>query len=282
VALSASGAGYVYGAGEPWAVDAVRGVDLDLDLGGVHLIVGPTGSGKSTLLKLLSGLLEPTTGAVSVDGRDARDVSRGTVGLAFQEPESQLFADTVSEDVAFGPRNLGMSETDAHASTRTALEAVGLDVEEFGERSPFTLSGGECRRVALAGILAMQPRYLLLDEPTAGLDSAGRAAVRDTVARLRGSTGVAIVTHDAEEFLGECDQLVMLREGTVVFSGEPHEAIAEPRRFAEAGVRPPSVLEAQMLARDAGLDIGRFALDPVEAAALIARAASASARRERQ
>ncbi|MBE0417074.1 MAG: ATP-binding cassette domain-containing protein [Coriobacteriia bacterium] len=275
MSLALTGVSYTYAAGTSFATRALVSVDVAFGPGEVVLVLGATGSGKSTLLRVAAGLLAPDAGSVTLDGRlvdGPLAVVRPGVGFVFQSPEMQLFAETVEVDVAFGPRNQGLSEDEARIEALRALAAVGLDAEEFGTRSPFSLSGGEARRAAIAGVLAMTPGYLLLDEPTAGLDLSGREAVQAIVVAARTRAGVVVVTHDAEEFLGVADRVILLSEGRVIFDGPADELVQSPERFAEAGLRAPEILRAQMLARDAGLALPRFALDPLAAAALIAGA----------
>lgn len=266
---------FAYGAGTPMEVRALDGISLDIDRGHLALVLGPTGSGKSTLLRVVAGLLIPDTGTVTVDGEPIRSGSiarSGSVGIVFQSPETQLFSETVLGDVSYGPRNQGLSKSSAIAEAEKALSAVGLDPQEFGRRSPFGLSGGEARRVALAGVLAMRPSYLLLDEPTAGLDWEGRTALAAALRAIRSTTGLIVVTHDAEEFLGEAQTALVLGAGSPVFTGPADELIARPSILAEAGLRPPPVLEALERARAHGADLQRLTLDPVEAAELLVRA----------
>jgi energy-coupling factor transport system ATP-binding protein len=194
------------------------------------------------------------------------------VGLVFQDAESQLFADTVLEDVEFGPRNLGVSAADAAAASRDALAAVGLEPEVYGARSPFTLSGGEARRAAIAGVLAMRPRYLLADEPTAGLDASGRRALRALLSEARAAAGVVVVSHAADEFLGAADRVLILEAGRSAWYGSADDVIRHPEIIVEHGLVPPDVLEVQRIAASHGLDAGPFTLDPASAATALARA----------
>lgn len=260
---------------------ALEGVSLALEPGELAVVLGPTGSGKTTLLRAAAGLLAPTSGTVTVDDRPAagRGSLRGAVGLVFQRPEAQFFAPSVEEDCAFGPRNLGRSTEEARADVRAALRAVRLDPDEFGSREPWGLSGGEARRAALAGVLAMRPRYLLLDEPTAGLDAAGRAAVLAAVDVVRAGAGLLVVTHDSDLFLGRADTVLILRAGRVAFSGGVAALLEELPALAAAGAaEPPEVVRAQMLARERGAMLGgRLELDPDAAAAALARAAGGGA-----
>lgn len=277
MALSLEQAGHVYGDGTAYATRALRDVTLRVERGELAVVLGATGSGKSTMLKLAAGLALPTDGRVEVDGvaTDGSEAPslRGRVGLVFQRPEAQLFAETVADDVAFGPRNLGLSAEEALAAAERALVAVALDPAAFQERSPFTLSGGEARRVAIAGVLAMRPPYLLLDEPTAGLDAAGRAAVLGAVAAAREDAGVIVVTHDAEEFLPMADHVLVLAEGRPLFAGPPAEILADPEPLVAAGLALPGVLEVLVLARARGTSLGMLTLDPALAADLLAQAA---------
>lgn len=265
MALVARDVSYTYAGGQSFSVEALRSVDLSLERGDLVVVTGTTGSGKSTLLRLLAGLLTPSQGAVAVDGTDpsARD-ARGSVAIVFQDPESQFFAETLHADVMFGPRNLGLD--DAPGEADRALRTVGLDPDVYGARSPFSLSGGEARRGAIAGALAMAAPYLLLDEPTSGLDIDGRRAIREALAAERKRSGVLVVTHDPVEFLDEATTVVALDSGAVAFSGTPQELYDDPAPYARAGLELPPVVRAQLLAREAGMRLERIVCDPVQAA----------------
>ncbi len=265
--------GMIYQAGHEYSVAALDAVTVEVEPGRLTLLVGATGSGKSTLLRIASGLLAPTGGSATIDGAplDA-GAARGKVGLIFQDAESQLFADTVLDDVAFGPANLGEKVEDAREAARDALRSVGLDPESYGHRSPFALSGGEMRRAAIAGVLAMRPRYLLADEPTAGLDAPGRRAVRRLLVAQSKHAGVVVVSHAAEEFLGEADDLVIMGAGRIVWSGPAADAIADPGILTRHGLQAPPVLEVQRLAVERGASLPAITLDPSAAAAALATA----------
>lgn len=271
--LSLESVDYTYSVGSRLLQPALRGVSLEVAPGEIVLLLGATGSGKSTLLRIAAGLLVPQAGVGTIDGEPlAAGTARGRVGLVFQNPESQLFAETVLADVSFGPANMGASDDEAADRSREALRSVGLDPEAFGDRSPFGLSGGEARRVAIAGVLAMRPRYLLLDEPTAGLDSSGRTAVLAALARVRTSVGTVVVSHDAEEFLGEADRVLVLAEGSPAFSGSSAELLDDPATLVSAGVGLPPLIETQLLARAAGCGTPRLVATPIEAAEEMAAA----------
>ncbi|MDO8914575.1 MAG: ATP-binding cassette domain-containing protein [Coriobacteriia bacterium] len=272
MALTLTDVAFDYAVGTSLAQPALRGVTFSVAPGECVVVLGPSGSGKTTLLRIAGGLLIPSRGDVTVDGmsRGARRVDpfRGAVGLAFQRPEAQFFAATVGEDVAFGPRNLGNG--DGAAAAESALELVGLSPGDFAERSPFTLSGGEARRAALAGILAMSPRYLLLDEPTSGLDAAGHRAVSEAIARARATAGVVVVTHDAAEFLDHADRVLVLQEGAAAFSGSVRDLLADADRLEAGGAWvPPEHVRAQLLARRLGRTTSPPVLDPGEAARIL-------------
>jgi energy-coupling factor transport system ATP-binding protein len=272
VPLTLEGIGYTYAAGTGFSERALDSVSLSVERGELVLVLGATGSGKSTLLRIAAGLLEGAEGSAMIDGTPlTRKAARGQVGLVFQDAESQLFAESVAADVAFGPRNMGLQETEADEAARDALRRVGLPPEEYGARSPFSLSGGEARRAAIAGVLAFSPRYLLLDEPTAGLDARGRAIVNLIVSDARLHAGVVVVSHSAEEFLADADRVLVLSAGRAVYDGPAVDLIADPAPFAAAGLLAPDVLRAQMLARERGCDLGAFTLDPTQAATSLAR-----------
>jgi energy-coupling factor transport system ATP-binding protein len=267
-------ASFRYESGGGPLVPAIEELSLSVDTGGLLLVVGETGSGKSTLLRVAAGLLEPSSGSVSLDGEPlTRRSARGTIGLVFQDPESQLFADTVLQDVAFGPTNLGLDPEEARVRAEEALARVGLDSATYGRRSPFHLSGGESRRAAIAGVLAMRPRYLLFDEPTAGLDAGGRRAVSEIIAAERVHSGVVVVSHSAEDFLSQADQVAILCAGRVEFCGTPQRLMAEPEIFARAGLVAPGLLRLMSLGRERGLQFESGRMDPVEVADVIARSA---------
>lgn len=266
---------HTYGRGTAFAVDALIDVSLSVEPGRLTVVLGPTGSGKSTLLGIASGLLAPTSGSVVLDGTPAEGVLAGRaggVGLVFQAPETQLFAESVLDDVAFGPVNLGLPRSEALDRAKEALVTVGLEPEEFADRSPFALSGGEARRVALAGVLAMRPAYLLLDEPTAGLDARGREAVLSVLREIVPTTGVAIVTHDADEFLALADDALVLSRGRSLYWGPVEGLVRDPEPLDRSGLIVPEVVRALHDARDAGIAVEPVTADPVRAAALLAAA----------
>jgi len=281
VALIVDNATCEYAGGSAMASRALEGVSLKVARGGLALVLGPTGSGKTTLLRVAAGLLPLAGGAVSADGGAITDSAsaRGLVGLLFQRPEAQFFAMTVEEDCAFGPANLGRSPAEARADAREALAAVGLDPVAFGEREPWSLSGGEARRVALAGVLAMRPRYLLLDEPTAGLDAEGCAAVITVIERVRETAGVAIVTHDPDRFIDTTDTVLVLGAGRETFAGDVGEFLrALPGLAASGAAEPPSVPRALLLAGQRGATFpGGLTLDVDTAAAMLLAARGAGA-----
>ncbi|HEY8489132.1 MAG TPA: energy-coupling factor transporter ATPase [Thermaerobacter sp.] len=247
-------ASVVYHPGQPDAVEALRGIDLEVRRGEFLAVVGANGSGKSTLARLLNGLLVPTRGEVRVAGRSTADPQarweiRRLVGMVFQNPDNQLVAPTVEEDVAFGPENLGLPRQEIARRVRTALETVGL--WERRADPPHRLSGGQKQRVALAGILAMQPQCLVLDEATAMLDPAGRAEVLETVARLHRERAmtVVLITHFLEEAV-RAERVVVLERGRIVASGRPRELFDRPDWLERLGlVAPPMGRLAERLRR---------------------------------
>ena len=226
---------YTYQANTPFEGRALFGVDLEIVEGSYTALIGHTGSGKSTILQLLNGLNVPTAGSVIIDemvitptsvNKDIKQV-RKKVGLVFQFPESQVFDETVLKDVAFGPQNFGVSKEEAEATAREKLALVGID-EELYERSPFELSGGQMRRVAIAGILAMEPSVLVLDEPTAGLDPAGRKELMAIFKELhRSGMTIVLVTHLMDDVANFADYVYVLEKGKVVRSGHPSAVFQE-------------------------------------------------------
>lgn len=267
MALIADNVSFTYEAGTAFAVPAITGANVRIDRGRIVLIVGPSGAGKSTLLGLLGGMLAPTSGRVLVDGLGlSTPEAHGSVGVVFQNPEAQLFAETVSADVAFGPRNLGKGQAEAESLSAEAMRNVGLEPTAFGQRSPFTLSGGEARRAALAGVLAMRPAYLLLDEPTAGLDAEGRIALLGALDVARRDAGLAIVTHDPADLLPLADEVLAVSQGTVKGRSSVSDLYADPLAFARLGVRAPDVEQVQALASVRSGVVLPLASEPEEAA----------------
>jgi len=280
VALQLTGVTFTYGAGTEFAQPALADVDLTIVPGSVTLIAGPTGSGKSTLLRIAAGLIPLQAGHVDADQRDSLEGLTGArdgIGLVFQFPETQLFGETVIEDVAFGPRHQGLDHASAEEIARQALQRVGLPPGRFANRSPFSLSGGEARRAALAGVIALAPRYLLLDEPTAGLDPEGREAVLAVIDEVRDDVGVAVVSHDLEGFLGHADRALILSEGRPAFFGRADQVVQEPEVLGEVGLVVPDILRVQLAARRHGIVLERLTMDAEEAGAAIAAAGGWSA-----
>lgn len=201
---------------------ALENISFELEAGEFTVIAGPAGSGKTTLIKHFNGILRLQTGKVSVDGLDAGEkVVRKKVGMLFQHSRDQLFSETVYREIAFGPSNFGIKGKELEARVRETLELVHLDPRLL-ERSPFSLSGGEMRKVALAGVLALRPAYLVLDEPTAGLDPESRESFREDLRKIRKmGVGIVVVTHDLDEFLPLAEKVVLLKEGKLAFAGSP-------------------------------------------------------------
>lgn len=273
------GLSHRYMIGTPFEVVALRDVNLTLERGEIVGLIGPTGSGKSTLLQHLNGLLRPQEGRVWVDGLDLTDPQvdlrqvRHIVGLVFQQPEDQLFERYVGDDIAFGPQALGLDLEEQRARVRWAMEAVGLDFETFKDRLTFTLSGGERRKVALAGVLALQPRVLVLDEPTAGLDPESRAEFLDWLMRFHRETGVSILlaTHNMEDIACVAQRVYVLVEGRIIAEGSPREVFVHPERLRAHGLDVPVTVQVMHRLRAYGLDVRPDALTLDEAVTEIRR-----------
>jgi cobalt/nickel transport system ATP-binding protein len=229
-------------------VPAIKGIDLVAEPGSTVALLGPSGSGKSTLLMVLRGLLEPDAGVVVLDGSVAADKEyarrQREIGLVFQEPETQLFATTARDDVAFGPRQLGWPADMVDAAVEEALDLVGLTGNEFGERHPYSLSGGEQRRLALAGVLAMRPKMLLLDEPFVSLDPGARRDLAAVVRRLvESGMGLMLATHDVDQAWSLCDERLLLVGGELVAAGDWDFAGAGAELLAAHRLRTPFFVE---------------------------------------
>lgn len=261
------------------AVQALSDVSLSIEDGEFVALIGPTGSGKSTLVQHFNGLLRPPKGVVVVDGIDVGDrradlrALRRRVGMVFQYPEHQLFEETVFDDVAFGPRCLGFSPDETRERVRRALSLVGLDPDEVGHRSPFTLSGGQKRRVALAGVLALECPILVLDEPTAGLDPRGRRELMQLLARLnRSGTTVVLVTHDMEEVAAWARRALLLSAGRLVADEPVRELFCRHGELLEAhGLGVPAVVQVLRRLKALGAPVAGDGLTVEEAAREILR-----------
>jgi len=266
---------HIYLEGTPMAKVALRDVSLTIEDGEFIGLIGHTGSGKSTLVQHLNGLLMPTSGKVYVDGVDLTDKNtslkaiRQKVGLVFQYPEHQLFGETVYEDVAFGPRNAGLGEAEVEARVHEALEIVGLEYSELKDRSPFELSGGQKRRVAIAGVLAMKPAVLILDEPTAGLDPEGSADILSKIQALHAAGGITVimVSHSMEDVARMSTRLIVMEQGGVVLDGPPREVFAHVERLREMSLGVPQVTELMHELKKRGLPVQTdiLTLDEAEA-----------------
>ena len=255
---------YIYSKGTPFERRALNDVSLEISKGEFVAVIGHTGSGKSTLVQHLNGLLKPSQGTAAIDDIDltgkGADVkaARQQVGMVFQYPEHQIFAETVFEDIAFGPRNKGFNEGEVAKQVREAMTFVGLDYDTYAQRSPFQLSGGQMRRVAIAGVVAMNPDYLVLDEPSAGLDPRSRNAVFKEILALHKSRGIAIVlvTHSMEEAARYADRMLVINGGRVMFDGKPIEIFRDhSKELVEVGMDVPQAFKLADMLRKKGLEL---------------------------
>lgn len=266
---------YTYGRGTPYEKTALSGVDLTIEQGEFVGIIGHTGSGKSTLIQHLNGLIHPTEGRVLVDGVDlagkGKEVmaKRHSVGMVFQYPEQQLFEETVAQDIAFGPKNLGCSEETVKERVKEAMDFVGLDYDTYAGRSPFRLSGGQMRRVAIAGVIAMKPDFLILDEPSAGLDPVGRREIFSQIRKWyeEGAFSVILVSHNMDDIARLATRLLVMSHGRCILDGRPMDIFLHHRKeLEEAGVDVPPLTKTLLALKERGIPVPEEAVTCEEAA----------------
>jgi energy-coupling factor transport system ATP-binding protein len=253
---------YRYNAGTAMENTALNDVNIKINDSEFIGLIGHTGSGKSTLVQHLNGLIKPTEGGIYVDGADIWDEGydlkklRGEVGLVFQYPEHQLFETDVFTDVCFGPKNLGLSEKEIQLRAYEALKMVGIE-DDYFYQSPFDLSGGQKRRVAIAGVLAMKPKVLVLDEPTAGLDPKGRDELLDKLSSIRKETGctIVLVSHSMEDVANYADRIVVMDKGTVVYDDTPRNVFKHYKELKEMGLGVPQITETMYALKEAGFNV---------------------------
>ena len=272
--LSVKNLKYVYSAGTPFEHTALEDVSFSVNRGEFIGIIGHTGSGKSTLMQQLNGLLKPTSGSVILDGQDIWSDKKLTrqarfrVGLVFQYPEYQLFEETVYRDIAFGPKNMGLSAEEIDRRVREAAGFVGITDAQL-QASPFDLSGGQKRRVAIAGVIAMEPEILILDEPTAGLDPSGRREILSNIAAYRKSQNATImmVSHSMEDVARLTDRLLVLSGSRLAMDGTPDEIFAHAEELLNMGLNIPQVTQVFLHLRNMGLDVsGVYTIEQAVAA----------------
>lgn len=254
---------YIYNPGTPFERKALNHIDLEIEQGEFIGLIGHTGSGKSTLVQHLNGLIKPSSGDIIIDGinickkdTDLKKI-RQKVGLVFQYPEYQLFEETIYKDIAFGPQNLGLKEEQIHERVREAMEVVGLDYESLKDRSPFELSGGQKRRVAIAGVIAMKPKVLILDEPTAGLDPHGRDEILNEIQGLFEKEGITIilVSHSMEDIAKLVDRIVVMDSGRVAMDGKTRDIFKKSKELEEIGLGIPQITKFMKAYKAKGHDI---------------------------
>ena len=265
---------YVYMPKTPYERVALNKVNLTIEEGSFTAIAGHTGSGKSTLVQHLNGLLTPADGEVLVDGVNlsGKDKAakikawhaRQQVGMVFQYAETQLFEETVEKDIAFGPQNQGLEEAEVQERVREAMELVGLSYKDYKDVSPFALSGGQMRRVAIAGVLAMRPKYLVLDEPAAGLDPRGREELMSTIQKLhkKWKLTIVFVSHSMEDIARLADNLLVMQTGKLRAVGTPAEIFADAQLLQETGLEPPQIMQIMQRLQKAGLPVDSSAITP--------------------
>ncbi len=254
---------YYYNRGTPFEVKALDNINLKINEGEFIAIIGHTGSGKSTLIQQFNGLVFPDEGEVLVEGQSTKSekadltLVRQKIGLVFQYPEYQLFEDTIEKDISYGPRNLGLSEEEIAIRVKDSMQRVGLDYEIFKDKSPFDLSGGEKRRVAIAGILAMNPDVLVLDEPAAGLDPSGRDEIFDELTKIHKNLGITviIVSHSMEDVARLVDRIIVMDHGKVAMDDIPMEIFKRDDELINMGLRAPVIRSFMKLLKSRGMDI---------------------------
>ena len=266
---------YVYMAGGPCETKALNDVSLTIGDGEFIGLIGHTGSGKSTLVQHLNGLIMPTSGRVLVDGMDLADKGtdrravRQRVGLVFQYPENQLFEETVEKDIAFGPKNLGLDDAEIDRRVRDAMRRVALDYDRLHERSVFELSGGQMRRVAIAGVLAMEPQVLVLDEPCAGLDPRGREEILGLIKKLHEEAGTTIVmvSHSMDDVASLAERVIVMNHGELVMDGAPRDVFACGEELRGMGLDVPQAVQLAGKLRERGFDIpeGIYRIEEIKA-----------------
>ena len=269
---------HLYDKGMPTEQLALDNISFTAEDGQMVGIIGHTGSGKSTLLQHLNGLLKPDSGRIVIGGTDITEPGvsmvqiRKKIGLVFQYPEYQLFEETVAKDVAFGPKNLGLSQEEIDERVREAIELVGLDFETIKDRSPFDLSGGQKRRVAIAGVVAMRPEVLILDEPTAGLDPKAHKDVLAMVEEVHRRTGniTILVSHNMADIARLCDKIIVIDSGKLVTTGTPYEVFSKKDELRAVGLELPPVTKFTESLRERGLQLESTILDIDQAADQIA------------
>lgn len=253
---------YIYQTGTPFETHVLKNINLEIKKGSFVALIGHTGSGKSTLIQHLNALLKPTSGKIIIDGQDITDpktnlrLIRQKVGLVFQYPEHQLFDETVYKDIAFGPHNMALSPEEIKNRVYEAIELVGIKEDKL-EISPFELSGGQKRRVAIAGVLAMKPQVLILDEPTAGLDPKARDSILNRIKFLHEKTGITVilVSHSMEDVARIAEQVIVMNDGEVEMSGTISDIFSHAKRLKEIGLNIPQVTQLAIKLAQNGVDI---------------------------
>lgn len=264
---------HVYGMGTAFEKNAIENINLNIEKGDFIGLIGHTGSGKSTLIQHLNGLIKPTDGSIIIDGKNISDKNvslrevRQKVGLVFQYPEYQLFEETIGKDIAFGPINQGLNEKEVECRVKDAMESVGLDYEYFKDKSPFELSGGQKRRVAIAGVLAMQPEILILDEPTAGLDPAGRDEILGEIEKIYHDKEITIlvVSHSMEDMASIAKRIIVMSKGHVMMDDTPREIFKREDELVSIGLGVPQITSFMRELKKRGADINSDCITVEEA-----------------